>query len=142
MGLDMRKTNVAICAAAALGLCIMMPEGTAAFSAGADPGKVYSQVAADENGVTEVRFRGARVRGAGVRGVGFRGVGFRGAGWRGVGWRRGFRGAAFRRRGFGWGRPIGLGVGIAAADRGYGGYGGYYPAAYGGGCFGGCGCGW
>src|SRR5208337_903592 len=104
----MRKTNVAIYAAAALGLCLMSPNGASAFPAADGAGKAYTQTVTGKNAVVPVRW-------VGHRGWGGRGYGFgRGIGWRGAGWRGGY---GFG-RGFGW-RGAGLRGGY------YGGYGGY-----------------
>jgi hypothetical protein len=101
-----RKTQIAICTAATLGLCLVGPQGASAFPAADGFGTVHAQTITDKNAVTLVRWAG-RAGGWG------RGVGWRGAGWRG-GWRRGYYG--------GWG---GLGLGVGLGDNGYGGYGGY-----------------
>jgi len=157
----MRKTYIAICATAALGLCLIGPNGASAFPAADSASKVYSQTATSKNAVTSVRWAG---RGYGGRigfgrGFGYRGIGYgRGFGWRGVGlgrgygWRGGWRRAGFHRGyyggyggyggyGLGWGGgwPFGLGLGLGAAATDWGGGypyyygGGYYPAYYGGG---------
>ena len=158
----MRKTNVAIYAAAALGLCLMSPNGASAFPAADGAGKAYTQTVTGKNAVIPVRCAwrwghgGWGGRGWGGRGYGFgRGIGWRGGyglgrgfGWRGAGWRGGYYGGYGGYGGYGlglgWGWPLGLGLGVGAAatDWGWGGYpgyygGGYYPAYYGG-----AGCGW
>jgi hypothetical protein len=137
----MRKTHVIICATAALGLCLMSPKGASAVPVAAGAAKAYTQTVSGTTAATPVRWVGRG--GWGGRGIGFgRGIGWggRGWGWRGVGWRRGYYGG-----GYGWGSPVGLGLGIAAADSGdyyggYGGYGGSFPAYSGGSCCS-CGCG-
>ena len=112
----MRKTNIAICAMTALGLCLMGPKGASAFPAGADTGQIYGQATTGKDGVIKGRaFRGGGFRGGGFRGGGFRGAGWRG-GFRGVGW----RGAGWRGRGGyygGWGWPVGLGLGLGGSKR-------------------------
>jgi hypothetical protein len=142
----MRKIHIAICATAALGFCLMLPEGVSAFPAADSAGKAYTQTATSKSAAVPVYFRrgygrvglgrgiGWRGRAIGYgRGIGWRrGWGWRGYGWRRVGWRRGW---GWRR--YGWRRPIGLGAGLGvAATGGY--YGGSYPVTYGGCC--GCGC--
>jgi hypothetical protein len=141
----MRKTNIAIFATAALGLCLIGPKGTSAFPAADGSGKIYAQTAIGKSAASPVRW-GGRVGGVGFRGAGWRGggLGWRGAGWRGAGWRgAAWRGAGWRGRGGyygGWGWPVGLGLGlgVAATDWGWGypSYGGYYsgwgwPVGYG-----------
>src|SRR5215469_3221587 len=149
----MRKIQIAICATAALGLCLVITEGASAFPAADSSDKAYTQTVDGKSAATPVRWAGR----AGVRGVGFRrGVGLgrgygwrrvglgRGYGWRRAGWRRGWgwRRVGWRRGyyggwggyglGLGFGFPFGFGTGL-----GYG--GGYAPATYGG-CYSGCGC--
>ena len=78
----MRKTSIAIYAAAALGLCALTPQDAAALPAAAGAGKAVSQTAADGSGVVLVRgFHGGGFHGGGFRGGGFRGGGVRGAGF-------------------------------------------------------------
>jgi hypothetical protein len=128
----MRKTQIAICATVALGLCLLVPKGASAFPVADGSGKVSAQTIAGKSAATTVRWAG---RVGGWRGgrVGFR----RGIGWRGAGWGGGWRGAYWRtgwRRGYyggyGWRRPVGLGLGlgVAATDwgSGYPSYGGNY----------------
>ncbi len=146
-GLDMRKTHIAICAIAALGLCLMVPKGASAFPAADSAGKAYTQTVTGKSAAVQVYLRRAHWGG---RGWGWRRAAWRGGwGWRGAAWRRGYYGGwgwrrAAWRRGYygGWGRygggwPVGLGLGIAAAGSPYYGgyYGGYYPSYYRG-----CGC--
>jgi hypothetical protein len=137
----MRKIQIAICATAALGLCLMVTEGASAFPAADGTGKAYTQTVEGKSAAVPVYLRrgywGGRVglgrgigwrRGWGWRGYGWRGVGLgRGWGWRRVGWRRGYYG------GWGWG-GYGLGLGLGYGATGWG--GGYYGGR--GGC---CGCG-
>ena len=146
----MRKIQIAICATAALGLCLMVTEGASAFPAADSAGKAYTQTVEGKSAATPVRYVGrvgrvggyrvGRVglgRGIGYRrGWGWRGVGLgRGYGWRRVGWRRGW---GWRGRYYGgWGGyGLGLGVGLGTGL----GYGGSY-AATSGGCYRPCGCG-
>jgi hypothetical protein len=140
--LDVRKTQLAFCAAAALGLCLI-GSSASAFPAADGSGKDYSQTVTDESATTPVRWAG-RAGGWGGRGIGFgrgigwrgRGIGFgRGIGWRRAGWRGGWRRGGWG--GYGWGGPVGLGLGLGATGVGYSSYGGYYGGG-GGGC--GCGC--
>jgi hypothetical protein len=164
----MRKTSMAICVTAALGLCLTGPKDASASPA-ADAGKVYAQSVAGKSTATPVRWAGGAgriggVRAAGVRGVGVGyGVGWRGraVGFRGWGARRvglGY-GVGWRRRGWGWGPGLGLGWGgYYSGWGGYGsglglgwgwpvglgagwGYGAAYPATYGGCGVSTCGCG-
>jgi hypothetical protein len=138
----MRKFQLAICATAALGFCLMAPKGASAFPAANSASKAYTQTVESKSAATPVRFAGRGVgvgRGIGVRrGIGFgRGIGWRrGWGWRRVGWRRGWYG--------GWGGyGLGLGYGLGTGW----GYGGSYAATSGGCCRRvyvrpcGCGCG-
>jgi hypothetical protein len=132
----MRKFQIAICATAALGFCLMVPKGASAFPAADSASKAYTQTVESKSAATPVRYAG-RVGGVGFRGVGVRGIGYgRGIGWRGrafgfgrgIGWRRGYYGGW---GGYGLGLGYGLGTGL--------GYGGSY-AATSGGCYRGCGC--
>jgi hypothetical protein len=145
----MRKNQIAICAAAALGLCLMGAKGASAIPTAGGAGKVYAQTVTGNSVATPVRWAGRAGRvGWGGRRVGLgRGFGWRGRrvglgrgfGWRRVGWQRGYYGGwGGYGLGLGWGWPgVGLGTGW-----GYG--GGAYTATYGG-CYrptyGGCGCG-
>ena len=147
----MRKTYIAICATAALGLCLAASRDASAFPA-SDAGKAYAQTVSTESAATQVRYAGGgRIGGIGGRGVGLgRGVGVRGRYFgrgryvglgRGIGWRR----WGWRRRGWGWG-GYGLGLGYGGYGLGAGWGGGYAPATYGGcgcyrRCYNPCGCG-
>lgn len=114
----MAKNKLAICAAAALGLCLMGPKVASAFPAAAGQGPVYNGSAAVKSEATPVRWGGWGWRGAGWRG---------GWGWRGVGWRGGWGGYG------GWGWPVGLGLGLATTGWGWGGGWGYpYSGGWGG----------
>ena len=111
----MRKANATIYAAAALGLCFMIPQGAAASPATPDMGKAYTQAAKGGN-LTLARFgRGGAVavgrvgRFGGMRHFG--GVGRFGA----VGVRH-----------YGLGRGLGYGYGRRAYWGGRGLRGGYY----------------
>ena len=125
-GLDMRQNHVIICATAALGLCLMSPNGASAVPAAAGAGTAYTQTVTGKSAAVPVYWR------RGYWGLG-RGYGW---GWRGVGWRRGYYG--------GWsGYGLGLGYGFGG---GYGSGGTY--AATSGCCYRrvyvrpcGCGCG-
>jgi hypothetical protein len=133
----MRKTDLAICATAALGFCLMVPKGVSAFPAAAGADNVYTQTVTGKSAAVPVYWRrgywGGRVGLGRGYGWGWRRAAWRrGWGWRGVGWRRGYYGGW---RGYGLGLGYGLGTG-------WGG-GGYSSAAYGGGCgcYNPCGCG-
>ena len=104
----MRKTYIAICATAALGLCLMAPKDASALPAADGAGKALSAVAG-KSAVTQVRYIG-RVGAVGFRG----GIGYRrfGLGY-GLGYRRFGLGA-------GWGWPFGFGAGLGAAGAGCG----------------------
>jgi hypothetical protein len=125
----MRIANATIYAAAALGLCLMSPQGAAASPAMPDMGKAYTQAAKGGN-PTLVRFgRGGMGH---VGGVGhFRGTRFGAVGVRHYGIGRGF-GYAGVRRGYWRGGYYGLGRGFGYAGvrrahwRGPGWRGGYY----------------
>ena len=109
----MRKTYIAICATAALGLCLMAPKGASAFPAADSAGKAYTQATTGKSAAVPVYLR---------RGYWGGRVGFRG----GIGYRRGY-GLGYRRFGVGYGlgyRRFGYGLGwrAAALRRGYGGY--------------------
>src|SRR3974377_1887237 len=117
----MRKTYIAICATAALGLCLMAPKGASAPPAADGAGKAISAVAG-KSAVTQVRFAG-RVGGIGRVGIGRAGLGYRGFGLgvgrfglRGAAFRHGFHGRRvfFRRRFFAPGVGLGLGLGWGA----------------------------
>jgi len=113
----MGKTYIAICATAALGLCLMAPKDASALPAADGAGKALSAVAG-KSAVTQVRYVG-RVGAAGFR----RGIGYRRIGY-GVGHRRfglGY-GLGYRRFGLGagWGWPFGFGAGLGAAGAGCG----------------------
>jgi hypothetical protein len=154
-GLDMQKNHIAICAAAALGLCLMGAKGASAVPTAGGADKVYAQTVTRESVATPVRWAGraGRVgwggRRAGLRyGVGWRGRGWRraglgyGVGWRGRGW--GWRRAGWRRGYYGGWGGYGLGLGFGLGT-GWG-YGGSYAATSGGcyrggGCYRPCGCG-
>jgi hypothetical protein len=138
----MRKTYIAICATAALGLCLIAPKGASALPAADGAGKALSAVAS-KSAVTQVRgvgagvslggfhARGIRAGGIGHRrfgyGVGYRrfglgyGLGYRrfGLGWRAAALRRGY-GGYYGGLGYGWGWPFGLGAGLGAAGAGCG----------------------
>ena len=139
----MRKTNVAIYAAAALGLCLMSPNGASAFPAADGAGKAYTQTVTGKNAVVPVRWGGAMAVGA--AGVGEAAAmaldaasdGAVQAGavamaldaarmarcrWRG-GYYGGYGGYGGYGLGLGWGWPLGLGLGVGAAatDWGWGG---------------------
>ena len=129
-GLDMRKTHIAICATAALGLCLLVPKGASAFPAADGAGKAYTQTVTGKSAAVPVYLRrgywgGRRAYWGGRWGWRHHAAWRHGWGWR-ARWRRGYYA--------GWGWPLGLGLGIGATQ-GYSGYGGYYPAYYGG-------CGW
>ena len=116
---------IAVCAVAALGFSFVSPKAAYAFPAAPGADKTYAQTVSGNEAIS-VRWGG---RGWGARGVGFR---------HGVGWRRGYGGWG----GYGWGRPVGLGVGLAAAST----YP-YYGSGYGAGYYSGypaysSGCGW
>jgi hypothetical protein len=133
----MRKTYMAICATAALGICLTGPKDASAAPV-ADAGKVYAQTVSGKSAVIPVRGPGGGFGGRGIgagRGIGGgfggRAVGA-GVGWggravgvRGWGARRvGFgRGIGWRRRGWGWGPGWGLGLGWGNYYGGWGGYG-------------------
>ena len=105
----MRKTYIAICATAALGLCLMAPKGASALPAADGAGKAISSVAGKST-VTQVRyFRG---------GIGYRRIGV-GLGYRrfGLGYGLGYRRFGL---GAGWGWPFGFGAGLGAAGAGCG----------------------
>ncbi len=155
----MRKTQIAIYAMAAFGLCLMIPKGAGAFPAAAGTGKAHTQAATDDNCLIRVRgFHGGGGFHGGAIGGGFgRGIGFRGGYGRGFGYGRGY-GRGFGRgwgavgygRGFGYGRGWGgygsgdgwggyglgggwgwpFGLGLGIADSGYG--SGGYPGYWGG----------
>ncbi|MGO9170520.1 MAG: hypothetical protein ACLP7P_00945 [Rhodomicrobium sp.] len=121
----MRKTHLAICATAALGLCLMSPIGASAFPAADSAGKAYTQTVTGNSPLVQVR--------AWHRGWhhGWH------AGWRGPGRRRGYWGGGYwgggPYYGYGYGWPyLGFGVG----GWGYDYYPGYYPGYY----YGGAGC--
>jgi hypothetical protein len=137
----MRKTDLAICAAAALGFCLMVPKGVSAFPAAADADKAYTQTVTGKSAAVPVYIRrgywGGRVGLGRGYGWGWRrraywrgrvglGRGY-GWGWRRAAWRRGYYG------GYGLGTGFGLGTGL--------GYGGSYAATSGGCCYNPCGCG-
>lgn len=133
----MRKANATIYAAAALGLCFMIPQGAAASPAMPDMGKAYTQTAKGGN-LTLARFGGGHFGGAGhFGGVGhfggarFGAVGVRHYGLgRGLGYgygRRAFWGGRGLRGGYyGLGRGLGYGYGRRAYLGGRGLRGGYY----------------
>jgi hypothetical protein len=103
----MGKTYIAICATAALGLCLMAPKDASALPAADGAGKALSAVAG-KSAVTQVRY---------VRRVGA--VGFR----RGIGYRRIGYGLGYRRFGLGYGlgyQRFGFGAGLGAAGAGCG----------------------
>ena len=104
----MTKTScIAVCAVAAVGLSFASPKAASAFPAAPGANKTYTQTVAGSTSIP-VYWRG----GWGGR---WGGWGGRGWGWRGVGWRGGW----------GWRRPFGVGLGLAAAST-YPYYGGYY----------------
>jgi hypothetical protein len=131
----MRKTDLAICAAAALGFCLMIPKGVSAFPAAAGADKAYTQTVTGKSAAVPVYWRRGYWGGRVGFGRGY-GWGWRRAAWRGAGWGRGYYG--------GWGGyGLGLGYGLGTGW----GYGGSY-AATSGGCYRpvyvqpcGCGCG-
>ncbi len=121
----MGKTYIAICATAALGLCLMAPKDASALPAADGAGKALSAVAG-KSAVTQVRygFRYGFRGGIGYRRIGY-GVGHRrfGLGY-GVGHRRfglGY-GLGYRRFGLGAGEgwPFGFGAGLGTAGAGCG----------------------
>jgi hypothetical protein len=130
----MRKANATIYAAAALGLCLMSPQGAAASPAMPDMGKTYTQAAKGENLVLARFVRG---RAAGVGRVGrFGAVGVRHYGLgRGLGYgygRRAYLGGRGLRGGYyGLGRGLGYGYGRRAYWGGGGGYYGGWGPEYG-----------
>jgi len=137
-----KRTYTVVCAMAALGLSLAIPNAASAFPAAAGTGKAYTQTVSG-NASIPVRFAGGWRGGGFGHGIGWGGRGWggvglgsgigwggRGWGWRGAGWRGGWGG--------GWGWPLGLGLGVAAAST-YPYYGGGYPGYYGG--YGGCSCG-
>jgi len=81
----MQKVHIAACAAAALGLCLISPNGAAAVPAAPESGKIYNQVTKGDNGLIQVRayggFRGGGIRGGGTAqdGTGRAGAGVIGA---------------------------------------------------------------
>src|SRR5215470_7962108 len=131
----MQKIQIAICATAALGFCLMVPKGVSAFPAADTAGKAYTQTVEGKSAATPVRWAGrvGGFRGVGLgRGWGYRGVGFgRGIGWRGYGWRgvglgggwgwggAGWGGGYYGGLGYGWGYPVGFGLGYGATGGGY-----------------------
>ena len=112
----MGKTYIAICATAALGLCLMAPKDASALPAADGAGKVLSAVAG-KSAVTQVRYVGRAGAASFRRGIGYRRIGY------GVGHRRyglGY-GLGHRRYGLGYGlgyRRYGLGAGLGAAGAG------------------------
>ncbi len=136
-----KRTYIAVCAMAALGLSLASPKAASAFPAAPIAGKTYTQTVTG-NASIPVRWAGGHWGGRGGFGWGGPGIGVGrgfgwggpGWGWRGAGWRGGYRG--WGGYGWGWGWPVGLGLGLAAATT-YPYYGGYYPGYYGG-----CSCGW
>ena len=111
----MRKANATIYAAAALGLCFMIPQGAAASPATPDMGKTYTQ-AAKGGIVVSVRFGRGHAVGMGRVG-GFRTMGGRQFGLgRGIGYGRNvyFGGRGLRSGYYGLGSGIGYGYGRRA----------------------------
>ena len=143
VGPGMQKVHIAACAAAALGLCLISPNGAAAVPAAPESGKIYNQVTKGDNGLIQVRayggFRGGGIRGGGIRGgfghgfggirggvgvgrVGFHRAGFHGgrwggrwhgAGWHRAGWRRGYWGGGWDGLGA-WPWPSSNGLGCGS----------------------------
>ena len=125
----MGKTYIAICATAALGLCLMAPKDASALPAADGAGKALSAVAG-KSAVTQVRYAG-RAGAAGFhRGIGYRHMGY-GVGHRrfGLGYGLGHRrfglgyGVGHRRFGLGYGlghRRFGLGYGVGHRRYGLG----------------------
>ena len=110
----MRQTHLIICAAAALGLCLMSPNGASAVPAAAGAGTAYAQTVTGKSAAVPVYWRRGYWGGRVGLGRGF------GWGWRGVGWRRGYYG--------GWG---GYGLGLGYGFGGGYGSGGTYAATSG-----------
>ena len=127
----MRKANVTIYAAAALGLCLMSPQGAAASPAMPDMGKAYTQAAKGGN-LVPVRFVRGHAVGIGRVG-GFRAMGVRhygighGFGYGGV--RRAYWGGRGLRGGY---YGLGRGLGYGYARRAYWGGRGIRRGVYGG----------
>ncbi len=117
----MRKANATIYVAAALGLCLMSPNGAAAAPPAPDLGKAYVQTAKSENLVQVRHVRHYAYRHHRV-------------------YRRGYWGPPFA-IGLGWGWPLGYGFAMGPGVSVWGGgwgypnyYGGYYRPYYGGSC--------